>query len=50
MPASIASRYLVDFAIPATRSSAGWILGAYAMIIGTYGLIVAAVYINHFWR
>ena len=41
---------LLEQIIASERAQRGWIFGAYGMIVGTYALIVAAVYINHFWR
>jgi hypothetical protein len=36
--------------IASERAQRGWLIGIYAMVFGTYALIIAAVYINHFWR
>jgi hypothetical protein len=32
------------------RANRVWMAGAYALIFGTYALIVAATFINHFWK
>jgi hypothetical protein len=32
------------------RANRVWMGGAYALIFGTYALIVAAIFINHFWK
>jgi hypothetical protein len=36
--------------IASERAQRGWIIGSYGLIFGTYALIIAAVYINHFWK
>lgn len=36
--------------IQSERAQRGWLFGAYGLIFGTYALIVASVFINHFWR
>jgi hypothetical protein len=36
--------------IASERAQRGWLLGMYGLIFGNYALIIAAVYINHFWR
>jgi hypothetical protein len=36
--------------IASERAQRGWIIGIYAMVLGTYALIIAAVYVNHLWR
>jgi len=41
---------LLEQIIASERAQRGWIFGAYGMIVGTYALIVATLYVNHFWR
>jgi hypothetical protein len=32
------------------RGQRMWIAGLYAAVIGIYGMVVAAIYINHLWH
>ena len=36
--------------IASERSIRSWILAAYGAIGGTYALIIAGIFINHFWK
>jgi hypothetical protein len=39
-----------DRIIQSERGQRAWIAGLYGMVIGTYALIIAAIYVNHLWR
>jgi hypothetical protein len=39
-----------DRIVASERATRSAIFGAYTMVIGTYALIIAAIFVNHFWR
>jgi len=41
---------MTDRLMASERATRSLIFGAYGLIFGTYALIIAAVYVNHFWR
>jgi hypothetical protein len=42
-------RGLLEQIIASERAGRNLVFGVYGMIVGTYALIIAAIYINHFW-
>lgn len=41
---------IADRITASERATRAAIFGVYTMVVGTYALIIAALYVNHFWR
>jgi hypothetical protein len=42
--------YIQEQIIASERSTRSMVQTAYALIFGTYALIIAAIFVNHFWK